>query len=391
MTNFLVRFFIKDAQNSKNTAVRTAYGKLASYVGVICNLLLFLGKFAVGSLFGSIAITADAINNLADASSNIISLVGFRLSAKKADADHPFGHARYEYIAGLCVCALILAIGFSLLKESFFKVLNPTSVAFSWLSVGVLAGSILVKLWLSAFNKHIGKLIKSETLIATAADSRNDVISTAAVLLATFICAATGHAIYDGLMGLGVAIFILISGYGLLKDTLTPLLGQAPDPALVKAIQEKALEIEGVLGIHDLIVHDYGPGQQFASLHLEFDAKSDVLEVHDLIDNVEHYFLKEYHILTTIHYDPIVTQNDELDAARSYLKEFIKGIDPSFLLHDMRMVQGETHTNLIFDLALPAGWKGDEAALVAKISCAACTLNPKYKCVIELEQSYTGM
>ncbi|MFI3169267.1 MAG: cation diffusion facilitator family transporter [Faecalibacterium sp.] len=391
MTNLLVRLFIKDAQNYKKTAVRTAYGNLASYVGVICNILLFLGKFTVGTLFGSIAITADAVNNLADASSNIISLVGFKLGAKKADADHPFGHARYEYIAGLCVCALILAIGFSLLKESFFKVLAPTEVAFSWLSVAVLLVSIVVKLWMSRFNAIIGKRIQSDTLIATAADSRNDVISTGAVLVAAFLCRYTGHAIYDGLMGLGVAIFILISGYGLLRDTLSPLLGRAPDPALVKAIEDKVRSCEGVLGVHDLIVHDYGPGQQFASLHLEFDADSDVLKVHDLIDNIEHYFLKEYHLLTTIHYDPIVTQNQELDAARSYLRAFIKGIDPSFLMHDVRMVQGDTHTNIIFDLAVPAGWHGDEAALVAQISQAAQTLNPKYLCVIEIETSYTGM
>lgn len=391
MTNILIRLFIKTPQNTQTPGVRTAYGNLASYVGVICNVLLFLGKFIVGSLFGSIAITADAINNLADASSNVISLVGFRLAAKKPDADHPFGHARYEYIAGLCVCAVILAIGASLLKESFVKVLAPTDVMFSWLSVGVLSASIVVKLWMSLFNAKIGKLIKSETLIATAADSRNDVISTAAVLLSLFICKATGFAIYDGLMGLGVAVFILVSGYGLLKDTLSPLLGRAPDPALVKAIEDKVRSCEGVLGVHDLIVHDYGPGQQFASLHLEFDAQSDVLTVHDLIDNIEHYFLKEYHLLTTIHYDPIVTENEELDAACRYLRAFIKGIDPSFLMHDVRMVKGETHTNLIFDLAVPAGWRGDRAELVEYISDAALLLNPDYRCVIEIESSYTGM
>lgn len=390
MTNLLIRCFIKTPQNTKDTAVRTAYGNLASYVGVVCNILLFAGKFAVGSFFGSIAIMADAVNNLADASSNIISLVGFKLAAKKADADHPFGHARYEYLAGLCVCAVILSIGFTLLKDSFFKVLNPTAVAFSWLSVGVLLASIVVKLWMSSFNAIIGKRIGSETLIATAADSRNDVISTAAVLAAAFLCHYTGYAIYDGLMGVGVAIFILVSGYGLLRDTLSPLLGQAPDLALVKAIEDKVRASEGVLGVHDLIVHDYGPGQQFASLHLEFDADSDVLEVHDLIDNIEHYFLKEYHILTTIHYDPIVTKNEELDTARSYLKAFIKGIDPRFLMHDVRMVQGETHTNIIFDLAVPAGWEGERTALSAQIQVAATTLNPKYICVIQIETSYTG-
>ncbi len=373
-----------------NPTQRTAYGNFASIVGAGCNVLLFLAKCSIGVLFGSIAITADAVNNLADASSNIVSLVGFKLGAKKADAEHPFGHARYEYLAGVCVCVMILVIGISLLEESFWKILSPTAVSFRWISVVVLLGSIVVKLWLSVFNARVGKAIRSETLLATAADSRNDVLSTSAVLLSSILCEVTGIAVIDGIMGLLVALFILGSGVGLLKDTLSPLLGESPDPELVAYIESKALAAQGVLGIHDLIVHDYGPGQQFASLHLEFDAGRDVLEVHDVIDNIEHELLREKHILTTIHYDPIITENEEVCAVRAHLKQAVHDIDTSLLLHDLRMVMGETHTNIIFDLAVPAGWKGDKEQVQAQICAAAHALNENYVCVIEFETSYTG-
>ena len=233
MTQFLIRCFIKRPDDVKDAAVRTAYGNLASLVGMACNILLCIGKLLAGTLFGSIAIMADALNNLSDASSNVVSLIGFRLAAKAPDAEHPYGHARYEYLAGLVVSVTILAIGLSLLKESALKVLHPTSVVFSWLSIGVLAASILVKLWLSGFNRAVGKKINSETLMATAADSRNDVLTTGAVLLSTILCSLTGYGIIDGIMGVGVAAFILWSGWGLVMDTLSPLLGESPSPELV--------------------------------------------------------------------------------------------------------------------------------------------------------------
>ena len=251
MTQLLIRLFVRHPDDTKNAAVRTAYGNLASLVGMACNLLLCLGKLAAGTLFGSIAIMADALNNLSDASSNVVSLVGFRLAAKGPDEKHPYGHARYEYLAGLVVCVTILAIGLSLLKESALKVLHPTAVVFSWLSVGVLAASIGVKLWMSRFNKTIGQRINSETLMATAADSRNDVLTTSAVLLSTVLSHLTGWDVLDGLMGVAVAAFILWSGWGLMMDTLSPLLGESPSPELVEHIEHTVMSYPGVLGVHD--------------------------------------------------------------------------------------------------------------------------------------------
>ncbi len=390
MTKLLIRLFIRDSQHPEKPAVRTAYGRMAGLVGIACNLLLFAGKLTAGFLAGSIAIMADALNNLSDASSNIVSLVGFQLGAKKPDNEHPFGHARYEYLAGLTVSVMILAIGLSLLKESVVKVLSPVTVTFSWLSVGVLCASILVKLWMNLFNKAIGEIIHSETLIATAADSRNDVVTTAAVLAATFLVRFTGLPILDGLMGVGVAGFILWSGAGLIKDTLSPLLGKSPDPALVKHIEDKILSYPGVLGVHDLMVHDYGPGQQFASIHIEFPAESNILEAHDMVDNIERDFMAQEHILLTIHYDPVVTTDAAVGEMRSYLKARLKALEPVADLHDLRLVPGPTHTNVVFDLCLPADYKGDRAALVAALRAAAKEKDEKYNCVIQVEHSYVS-
>jgi len=390
LTKLLIRLFIRDSQHPEKPAVRTAYGRMAGLVGIACNLLLFAGKLTAGFLAGSIAIMADALNNLSDASSNIVSLVGFQLGAKKPDNEHPFGHARYEYLAGLTVSVMILAIGLSLLKESVVKVLSPVTVTFSWLSVGVLCASILVKLWMNLFNKAIGEIIHSETLIATAADSRNDVVTTAAVLAATFLVRFTGLPILDGLMGVGVAGFILWSGAGLIKDTLSPLLGKSPDPALVKHIEDKILSYPGVLGVHDLMVHDYGPGQQFASIHIEFPAESNILEAHDMVDNIERDFMAQEHILLTIHYDPVVTTDAAVGEMRSYLKARLKALEPVADLHDLRLVPGPTHTNVVFDLCLPADYKGDRAALVAALRAAAKEKDEKYNCVIQVEHSYVS-
>ena len=354
MTQFLIRCFIKRPDDVKDAAVRTAYGNLASLVGMACNILLCIGKLLAGTLFGSIAIMADALNNLSDASSNVVSLIGFRLAAKAPDAEHPYGHARYEYLAGLVVSVTILAIGLSLLKESALKVLHPTPVAFSWLSIGVLAASILVKLWLSGFNRAVGKKINSETLMATAADSRNDVLTTGAVLLSTILCSLTGYGIMDGIMGVGVAAFILWSGWGLVMDTLSPLLGESPSPELVEHIERTVMSYPGVLGMHDLMVHDYGPGHQFASLHVEFPAETDPLTAHDVIDNIENDFLKKDRVQVTIHYDPIVTADASVGVLRARLQEHARQLDPQLSIHDLRIVPGDSHTNVLFDLVFPA-------------------------------------
>ena len=388
MTQLLIRLFIRHPENAKDPATRTAYGNLAGCVGMACNLLLCLGKLAAGTLFGSIAIMADALNNLSDASSNVVSLIGFKLASKAPDAEHPYGHARYEYLAGLVVSVTILAIGFSLLKESAVKVLHPTAVAFSWLSVGVLAVSILVKLWMSRFNRTVGGIIHSETLMATAADSRTDVLTTGAVLLSTVVCSLTGWARLDGIMGVAVACFILWSGWGLVMDTLSPLLGQSPSPELVEHIEQTVMSYPGVLGVHDLMVHDYGPGHQFASLHIEFPAETDPLKAHDVIDNIENNFLKKDNLQVTIHYDPIVTSDAEVGVLRTRLMEEVRQADPRLSIHDLRIVPGDTHTNVLFDLVFPAGYTGDKDEMLARMCQFVHEQDPKYSCVIKVEQSY---
>lgn len=390
MTQFLIRCFIKRPDDVKDAAVRTAYGNLASLVGMACNILLCIGKLLAGTLFGSIAIMADALNNLSDASSNVVSLIGFRLAAKAPDAEHPYGHARYEYLAGLVVSVTILAIGFSLLKESALKVLHPTPVVFSWLSIGVLAASILVKLWLSGFNRAVGKKINSETLMATAADSRNDVLTTGAVLLSTILCSLTGYGIVDGIMGVGVAAFILWSGWGLVMDTLSPLLGESPSPELVEHIERTVMSYPGVLGMHDLMVHDYGPGHQFASLHVEFPAETDPLTAHDVIDNIENDFLKKDRLQVTIHYDPIVTADASVGVLRARLQEHARQLDPQLSIHDLRIVPGDSHTNVLFDLVFPAGYTGDIDQMLAKMCQFVKEQDPKYCCVVKVEQSYAS-
>ena len=390
MTQFLIRCFIKRPDDVKDAAVRTAYGNLASLVGMACNILLCIGKLLAGTLFGSIAIMADALNNLSDASSNVVSLIGFRLAAKAPDAEHPYGHARYEYLAGLVVSVTILAIGLSLLKESALKVLHPTPVAFSWLSIGVLAASILVKLWLSGFNRAVGKKINSETLMATAADSRNDVLTTGAVLLSTILCSLTGYGSMDGIMGGGVAAFILWSGWGLVMDTLSPLLGESPSPELVEHIERTVMSYPGVLGVHDLMVHDYGPGHQFASLHVEFPAETDPLTAHDVIDNIENDFLKKDRLQVTIHYDPIVTADASVGVLRARLKEHARQLDPRLSIHDLRIVPGDSHINVLFDLAFPAGYTGDIDQMLAKMCQFVKEQDPKYCCVVKVEQSYAS-
>ena len=390
MTQFLIRCFIQRPDDVKDAAVRTAYGNLASLVGMACNILLCIGKLLAGTLFGSIAIMADALNNLSDASSNVVSLIGFRLAAKAPDAEHPYGHARYEYLAGLVVSVTILAIGLSLLKESALKVLHPTPVVFSWLSIGVLAASILVKLWLSGFNRAVGKKINSETLMATAADSRNDVLTTGAVLLSTILCSLTGYGIMDGIMGVGVAAFILWSGWGLVMDTLSPLLGESPSPELVEHIERTVMSYPGVLGVHDLMVHDYGPGHQFASLHVEFPAETDPLTAHDVIDNIENDFLKKDRLQVTIHYDPIVTADASVGVLRARLKEHARQLDPRLSIHDLRIVPGDSHTNVLFDLVFPAGYTGDIDQMLAKMCQFVKEQDPKYCCVVKVEQSYAS-
>ena len=362
MTKLLLRLFVKDYEKKEEPKVRAAVGRLSGRVGIGGNLLLFAGKLSVGLLSGSMSITADAMNNLSDAASSIVTLLGFRLAERPADEDHPYGHARYEYLSGLAVAALILLIGFELAKDSVGKILNPTAVEFSLVTALVLVGSILVKLWMAMFNTQLGRHIDSQTLLASAADSRNDVISTTAVLVAGLVERFSGLQI-DGFMGLAVALFILYSGAMLGKETISPLLGENATPELRKLIVETVQSDERVLGYHDLMVHDYGPGQRFASLHVEMDQREDPMLCHDIIDNLERVCYEKHKVHLVIHYDPVVMDNEELSQMRQQVAQLLAEQDSRLTLHDFRMVRSKGHTNLIFDVALPFDMRGKEKQL----------------------------
>lgn len=390
MTNWLIKTFIKDYHKTEDRNVRILYGKFSSWVGIFCNILLFIGKLIAGTISGSVSIIADAVNNLSDASSSIISLFGFKLSSRPADEEHPFGHGRYEYLSGLMVSFLIMVIGLELFQTSIEKIIHPTDVHFHIFICVIMLASIAVKLWMAAFNRKIGKLIHSQTLIATAADSRNDVISTTAVLLAAIISHFT-HLNLDGIMGLGVAIFILYSGFGLTKETLDPLLGKAPDPEFVKAIKTKILSYPGILGTHDLIIHDYGPGRQFASVHVEMAAEEDSLKCHDLIDNIERDFKDEFHLHMIIHYDPIITNDSSVNNLRRWISEEVKKIDPALSIHDLRIVPGTTHTNVIFDCVVPSSIPISDDEIIRFISTAVSEKYPGYICIITIDSSFAAI
>lgn len=389
MTDILAKIFIKDYQNTDDPKIRTAYGKFAGSVGILCNLVLFAFKFTVGTLSGSMSITADAVNNLSDASSSIISLLGFRMAGKPADPEHPYGYARYEYLSGLAVAVIILIIGVELFRSSVDKIIHPSAVEFSFITLIVLSASIAVKLWMAFFNNRIGKKINSQTLIATAADSRNDVITTSAVLAAAILSHFSDLEL-DGWMGLAVAVFIIYSGIGLVRDTIDPLLGKSPDPELVLHIHNKIMSYPGVLGTHDLMVHDYGPGRQFASVHVEMAAEADVLESHDTIDNIEYDFKTNDKLHLIIHYDPIVTSDETIGDMRKWLGETVKTIDPVITVHDLRIVPGTTHQNLIFDCVVPPDFRMSDKELKDKISNMVGSEFPDYFCVITIDKSYTA-
>lgn len=390
MQNWLVKKFVHDYENVHDINVRASYGKLSGKVGIFCNAFLFAVKFIMGTISGSVSIAADAVNNLSDAASSVISLIGFKMAEKPADEDHPYGHARYEYLSGLTVAVMIILIGFELFKTSFDKVIHPSTVDFSIALVIVLAVSILIKLWMAFFNKSLGKKINSSALEATAAYSRNDVISTSAVLVAAVI----SHFFkinLDGYMGIAVAVFILYSGIGLVKDTLDPLLGKAPEPELVDYIQKKILSYDGVLGTHDLMIHDYGPGRKFASVHVEMAAEGDVLKSHDVIDNIERDFLSKDNLNIIVHYDPIVTKDDIVNDFRSWLMEQVKSIDPHLSIHDLRIVPGNSHTNLVFDCVMPHCINMSPSELKAEIRRLVNIKYPNYYCIITIDSSYAAM
>ena len=388
MIELLARWFIPHRDNTADGAVRRAYGTLCGAVGIGLNVLLFIGKFFAGQLSGSIAVTADSFNNLSDAGSSAVTLLGFRLAGKKPDPDHPFGHGRIEYISGLIVAGLILLMGVELAKSSFDKILHPEEVTFSALALVILAVSVAVKLYMWHYNRRIGGKIRSAAMEATASDSLSDAAATSAVLLAMLIGRWTGLAV-DGYVGMVVALFILFSAYKAAKETLSPLLGQAPDPELVQHIRDIVEEHDTVVGIHDLVVHDYGPGRQMVSLHAEVPASGDILQLHDVIDNIERELHEKLHVQAVIHMDPIVTDDETVDALRRQVAELVRQVEPRMTVHDLRVIRGTTHTNLVFDAVLPLDAAITPAEAGRRIREKVAELDGDYYAVVTVEHSFT--
>lgn len=387
MTGLLIRLFIKEHENTSDPKVREAYGKMSGAVGIASNLLLSAIKVIIGILFNSIAVIADGINNITDAGSSVITLIGFKLAGLPEDKDHPYGHARYEYITGMIVSFIIILLGIQLLKESITKIMHPDPVSFSPLTAAVLITAILIKLWQMMFYNRIGKIINSATILAVSKDSRNDILSTSVVLIGLVAGAVTGIQL-DGILGALVAGFIIFSGIQLIRETVSPLLGEAPDPELVKEIEKLIMSYDGVLGIHDLVVHEYGPGKVFASVHVEVDSKTDVMVSHDLIDRIEREVNRQLGIHFVIHMDPIVVDDPLIEGYREDVKNIIGSIDPVLKFHDFRCVPGPTHTNLIFDVVVPIKYDMTEEELTGRIDKAVKEIDENLYTVITIDKDY---
>lgn len=387
MNQFLCRKFVRDSENISDPEVREGYGKFAGIVGILSNTVLCAAKILAGLFSGSIAIAADGINNLADASSSVITLAGFKLASMPEDEDHPYGHARYEYISGMIVSVLIILVGCELLKSSVDKILHPEPLEFSWTIVIVLILAIAVKIWQARFNIFVGKKISSLTLAATGADSRNDVISTSAVLLSVIVGKYTGLMV-DGYMGVLVALFIIWSGIGLVRETISPLLGEAPDSDLVRQIREMALSYDGVLGIHDLVVHNYGPGKIFASIHIEVDADGDLMESHDMVDNIERAVSRKLHIELTAHLDPVRISDPAVRQMTILAEKAADTLDGVSNVHDLRVVPGPTHTNVIFDVVVAPDCPLTHKEIHSAFSDAIRNENPQCFVVINFDKPY---
>ena len=388
MTELLCKLFVKDRENVRSPEVRRAYGTLASIVGIIVNLVLAAGKILVGVLFGAISIAGDGINNLSDAGSQIISLISFKMAAKPADRDHPFGHARIEYVASMIVSFFVMLVGWNLFRESLEKILDDgivTDDSNIWLMVGVLAVAILFKLWLVLFNRRIAKKIDSSVMKATAADSLSDACASAAVLVAMLILKYTGIDI-DGYMGIAVAIVIFIAGIKILNDTKNSILGEAPSEDVVKGIEAIVAEFPDALGIHDMVVHSYGPNKFVANLHIEVDGSKDIFESHDMIDLIEKRLNTDLGILSNIHMDPIVVDDEENDAMKAFVLECVKSVDERLNIHDFRFVKGKTHTNLLFDISVPFEIKTSNNDVIAAVQDKVSKSRPNHFIVVNVDR-----
>ena len=389
MIKLLAKIFIKDSQNTADSKVRVAYGYLCGAVGIALNILLFAGKIIAGTISGSVAVTADAFNNLSDAGSSIISLIGFRLASQKPDPHHPFGHGRFEYIASLIISIIIVLMGFELGKSSFEKIVAPQAVEYSAVTFAVLGASVLVKLYMFFYNNSVGKKIDSATMRATAMDSISDAVSTGAVLISAVIAMFTNLAL-DGWMGLVVAVFIMVTGFKSAKETIDSLLGTPPSPECVKQIEDMALQYDDIIGVHDMIVHNYGPGRTFVSLHAEVPSDGDIVAIHDTVDNAEREIAKELGCLVTIHMDPVDVHDEHTAQLREKVSEIIKQINPDITFHDFRVVSGPTHTNLIFDIVSPMDCGLSDQELADTIADKIHQCNESYFAVINVDKDFAS-
>lgn len=388
MTEFLVKHFVKDYKKTEKVSVRTAYGILASTVGIFCNVLLFLIKITIGIMVNSISVVADAFNNLSDAGSSIISFIGVKIASKPADREHPFGHGRMEYIAALVVSFLVLQVGFTFLKDAVGKIRHPQMMKFHLISIAVLLLSIGIKLWLGMFNKKLGTRIHSNVMLATAADAMGDVITTSATIISLLVFQFSGWNI-DGIIGIGVSLVVMWAGIGIAKDTLEPLLGQAVPKDVYEEITKFVEGYEGILGTHDLIVHNYGPGRSMASLHAEVANDVDIEVSHEIIDRIERRAMKELGVFLVIHMDPIEMKDERVLYAKRQLKETVKAIDPQVNIHDFRMVDGEGQINLIFDMVVPFQYdKEKQREICRTLREKMKEIDSRYHCVIMTETSY---
>ncbi len=387
MIALLAKLLIKDKDNTSSPSVRQAYGVLCGSVGIFLNLLLFTGKFLAGLFSNSIAVTADAFNNLSDAGSSLITLVGFKMAGQKPDPDHPFGHGRIEYLSGLLVSVAILFMAFELIQSSFDKILHPQKVDCSVLTVVILLASIAVKLYMAYYNKRISKKIDSAAMNATATDSFSDTLATTVVLIATFIGHFTGLSI-DGYCGILVGIFIFCAGYNAAKDTISPLLGQPPQPDFVQNVEDIVMSYEHVLGIHDMIVHDYGPGRVMLSLHAEVPSDGDLLILHDMIDNIEHRLHDELHCEAVIHMDPVITDDEQTNHMKEKVTELLAAAYPEVCFHDFRVVKGPTHTNIIFDIVVPFGYAKSDEEITDYLKTEIQQIDDSCFAVIQIDRDY---
>ncbi len=392
MIRLLIKCFIKDYQNVTDRTVRERYSVLGGVLGIVCNLLLFGGKLFIGLGIGSMAVMSDAFNNLSDMGSSLVSILGAKMSNKRPDKEHPFGHGRFEYIASLIVAFLILIVGFQLLKDSVSKIWHPQPMRFNGLLIGMLFCSVLVKIWMYGYNRYLGRQIHSSILQAAARDSVNDAIATLAVICAALAGYFTGYYRIDGMMSLGVALFIIYGGFEIARDVIGTLLGTPPEPELVRAMSRMICGHHEIIGIHDMVVHDYGPGRIMASVHAEVPDNGDIVHIHEIIDDIEQDAVRDFGVNLVIHMDPVSTDCAVTDGLRQRVLEIVQAVNPAYTIHDFRITNGQSHKNLIFDIVVPAGTREEEKKQIKdRVASEISRSDPSLRAVITIDTSYVSI